>query len=354
VHADGRTLAACADHWLIFFDLVSGEELTSVRLPNAAYPMYFDAAGGWVTGGGRSVHLWPSRQDADRPEVLSVGPPEEIGAKLKTLVTGGVSASADGQVVAVPQGNYAVVLRRNHPDRRVVLGPHYDVRFTAVSRDGRHVVTCTHWEDGRSPSARIWDAESGQRVHDLPLHGSTVATFSPDGRWLMTNTSGGGCRLWEAGTWREVRRFHDADFAFSPDSRLLALADVVSVIRLVETATGREVARLTGPEPLWYQPACFTPDGTRLISSGPDAASLYVWDLRLIRRQLKELGMDWDWPQFGEPDTSRTVKPKKVEVLLGEPSQALRAVERIFNKIKSELDSASAKATEGKFDNVGD
>jgi WD40 repeat protein len=247
-----------------------------------------------------------------------------------------MSASADGQVVAVPQGNYALVLHRNHPDRRVVLGPHYDVRFTAVSRDGRHVVTCTHWEDGRSSSAQIWDAESGKRVHDLALHGSTVATFSADGRWLITNTSGGGCRLWEAGTWREVRRFNDAGFALSPDSRLLALADVVSVIRLVETATGREVARLTGPEPLWYQPACFTPDGTRLISTGPDASSLYVWDLRLIRRQLKELGLDWDWPQFAEPDASQKAKPKNVEILPGELGQALRAVERIFNKIKSE------------------
>jgi WD40 repeat protein len=170
----------------------------------------------------------------------------------------------------------------------------------------------------------------------LPLHGSTVATFSPDGRWLMTNTSGGGCRLWEAGTWREVRRFHDADFAFSPDSRLLALADVVSVIRLVETATGREVARLTGPEPLWYQPACFTPDGTRLISTGPDASTLYVWDLRLIRWQLKELGLDWDWPQFAEPDATQKAKPKNVEVLPGELGQALRAVERNSNETKSD------------------
>jgi len=25
---------------------------------------------------------------------------------------------------------------------------------------------------------------------------------------------------------------------------------------------------------------------------------MFVWDLRLIRQQLKELGMDWDWPEF--------------------------------------------------------
>jgi hypothetical protein len=46
------------------------------------------------------------------------------------------------------------------------------------------------------------------------------------------------------------------------------------------------------------RPACFTPDGTRLIATGSGATALYVWDLRLIRQQLKELGLDWDWPEF--------------------------------------------------------
>jgi WD40 repeat protein len=171
----------------------------------------------------------------------------------------------------------------------------------------------------------------------------------------MTNTGGGGCRLWEAGTWREVRRFNHAGFTFSPDSRLLALSDVFSVIRLVETATGREVARLTGPEPSWYLPACFTPDGTRLISNGPDPSALYVWDLRLIRRQLKELGLDWDWPQYPGLDASQTVKPKNVKVLLGEFDEAHRSIERNSDKITSEPDSAGTKASGlQKLDNPRD
>src|SRR5262249_14564941 len=46
-------------------------------------------------------------------------------------------------------------------------------------------------------------------------------------------------------------------------------------------------------------PVCFTPDGARLIVWGHGDGSLGVWDLRLIRTQLKELGLDWDWPEFG-------------------------------------------------------
>jgi len=56
--------------------------------------------------------------------------------------------------VALPQGNSTVVLHRDHADarvlRRMVLGPQYDVRFTAVSPDGRWVVTCRSCPKDRS------------------------------------------------------------------------------------------------------------------------------------------------------------------------------------------------------------
>src|SRR5262249_55670266 len=142
------------------------------------------------------------------------------------------------------------------------------------------------------------------------------ARFSPDGRWLMTRSYNAGGRLWEVGTWREVRHFDYGGFAFSPDSRLVAISDVFSVIRLVETATGREVARLTGPQPLWYQPACFTPDGTRLSAASSECQALYVWDLRLIRQQLQERGLDWDWPEFAPAaPASQARRPRRVEVV---------------------------------------
>ena len=84
---------------------------------------------------------------------------------------------------------------------------------------------------------------TGRHVRDLPLESTTVAGFSPDGRWLAT-TSSEGCRLWEVGTWREGPSFAPSNFAFSADGRLLALGDVVGAIRLVEPDSGREVARL--------------------------------------------------------------------------------------------------------------
>jgi WD40 repeat protein len=98
---------------------------------------------------------------------------------------------------------------------------------------------------------------------------------------------------------------------------------VVGAIRLLESTTGREVARLTGPEPTAYRPLCFTPDGTRLVAACSSDTALYVWDLRLIRQQLKELDLDWEWDEFPPADPVRhAAKPLKVEILAGDLGEA--------------------------------
>ncbi|MGH9205883.1 MAG: WD40 repeat domain-containing protein, partial [Acidimicrobiales bacterium] len=127
-------------------------------------------------------------------------------------------------MVAVPQGHSTLVLNRDHADRRVVLGPQYDVRQSTVSPDGKWVVTCSWGTDSRTKTVRIWDADTGSAVHDLAQDGYASAKFSPNGLWLMTKTSVGS-RQWEVGTWREVRRFEVGNCAFSQDSRLLAIND---------------------------------------------------------------------------------------------------------------------------------
>jgi WD40 repeat protein len=341
-HPDGRTLAAGGSNWLSFFDAVSGEELASVRLPRpyAASPVCFDPprglptpgradwksglpekaqAGGWITGGQGGAFVWPARLDPARPSVLRVGPPQFLVADAGGGFSSGASASQDGRILAVPQGRSTVVFHRDRPEQRMILGPQFDVRFSAISPNGRWVATCSHWSDGRSKSARIWDAETGRQVRELPLEGSSRARFSPDGEWLLTQTDG-DTRLWQVGTWREVRRLTGGGGTFSPDSRLLAIRDGSNEIRLEETTTGREVARLTGPEQVAYFPTCFTPDGTRLIALS--GSFLQVWDLRLIRQELKELGLDWDWPEFPPAaSSSEAMQTLRVEVLLGNPDR---------------------------------
>jgi WD40 repeat protein len=366
VDASGRFLAASdPDQWL-FFDLESGKELASVPQPHyaAINPVFYDPPGsplssgeqgksdelgGWITGGHSALFRWPVRADPARPGTLCVGPPRQLAPDgSRAGYSCGASVSADGRVLAVPQGQSTLVLHRGPPDRRLVLGPQYDVRKCAVSPDGRWVVTCSHWWDGRSKTALVWDAQTGKQVRELLQVEQTSAKFSPDGRRLMTSDASHN-RLWDVGTWQEVRRFRPASFTFSPDGRLLAINDQLGVIYLVETNTGREVARLTAPDTVANQPACFTPDGTRLVTVCN--LGLYVWDLRLIRQELKELGLDWEWPEFPPPDaSSKGPKLLKVDVQLGDlgkptltrEQQARQAIEQYRRLVAAKPGDAKA------------
>jgi serine/threonine protein kinase/WD40 repeat protein len=318
LHPDGRLLAASSGDALrlTFFELDGGEELASLPLPEGkpANLRDFDAStGGWETVGGDGLLVWPLRSDPTRPGRLRLGPPR-LRAMLFT--TDRFAASGDRQILAAPHRDGAIVLHADRLGLPVKLGPQNDVRVVAVSPDGRWVITCSHNPDPHG-SVRVWEAATGRQVHDLGLEGMTYAGFSPDGRLLATTTPHQGCRLWEAGTWRLLRQFPDASFAFSHDGRLLALNDVPNWVRLVEAATGREVARLTGPDPISYMPACFSADGTKLVAEGGEYHALYVWDLRRIRSQLKEMKLDWEWPEFATPPA--TPATGRVESLTVDP-----------------------------------
>jgi WD40 repeat protein len=207
-----------------------------------------------------------------------------------------VSSDREGHIIVAPQGNQALLVDRGSPPRRFVLGPQYDLRSTAVSPDGRWVVTGSHWSDGRSPMVSIWDGATGKHVYDLPLADSVVSQFSPDGRWLVT-TGQGECQFWEVGTWHKGVSLPGGTMTFTPDGQLAAVADSQGSVRFVEPGTGRQTLRLTSPEPAEYTRLCFTPDGSRLIAASSMEQGLHIWDLRLIRRGLEEMGLGADWPR---------------------------------------------------------
>jgi hypothetical protein len=42
----------------------------------------------------------------------------------------------------------------------------------------------------------------------------------------------------------------------------------------------------------------FTQDGSQQIALGEESRALHVWDLRLLRQELAELGLDWEQPSY--------------------------------------------------------
>jgi tetratricopeptide (TPR) repeat protein len=128
----------------------------------------------------------------------------------------------------------------------------------------------------------------------------------------------------------------------------MANNDHAGAIRVVEVASGAEIARLTSPDSHQHAPVAFTPDGGTLITIRSDTKAICAWDLRMIRARLKELGLDWDWPEFPAANAtdSSTVQ---VEIDMGDLSQpgphneamTRRAIERYRGNLKSNPDSAA-------------
>jgi WD40 repeat protein len=106
------------------------------------------------------------------------------------------------------------------------------------------------------------------------------ATFSPDGRLVLTAAGGLDARVWDAQSARTVILIRDlpgpATFAaFSPDGRRLAVA-AGHIAHIWEVQTRRLLATLEGHEGAVVR-AAFSPDGKRVVTGGRDQLAL-LWE----------------------------------------------------------------------------
>jgi len=147
--------------------------------------------------------------------------------------------------------------------------------WAAFSPDGTKIVT-TDWEY----TGRIWDVQTGQMLNELEiplvLNGPQVeervidsfqATFSPDGTRILTNRFD-IARIWDAQTGQmifELPTQGDGHFEakFSPDgTKILTRDDNQGVVRMWDASTGQIVYELPGH----FKSAKFSPDGTKIAT----------------------------------------------------------------------------------------
>lgn len=299
--ADGRLLAIQTPDGVALVDIARNEEVGLVAIPSNQ-PFWFDANRTELwTKGSRGLLSWPLQFEPSADE-CRVGPPKWLGP---VNTSNPVGVSADGQCLAIPgfEDDDTAVLWRLSDNRKIALRSQDDVRSCDVSPDGRWAATGSHSLQ-QGVGAKIWNAAGGTHVADLPVDEYCGVRFSPDNQWLLT--TGGRLRIWRVGTWAEGPRLRAAEpvrgFAFSSDGKLLAVGDSKGAVRLLAPDTGEELAQLISPEPTRLLPLHFTPDGARLITLGAETSVLYIIDLRAIRGQLHELGLDWDQPQLPPPN----------------------------------------------------
>jgi WD40 repeat protein len=151
--------------------------------------------------------------------------------------------------------------------------------FLKFSPDQQRLLTTTYWED--SP-AKLWDVKTGglqaelrgQTVtvnYDTKVAGVTSASFSPDGKYVVTLSNYSKASLWDTTTAKLVQEFDVfARPDFSPDSKWFGLIRIGKETGLInlETAKFLPIADLdTG----FLNQHSFSPDGrTYVIGSGYD------------------------------------------------------------------------------------
>jgi WD40 repeat protein len=217
------------------------------------------------------------------------------------------SLSLDGRHLAVTheaQGKSFVIDLQNPSAKPVILQPHPQVDRIAISPDGRWVATAS-WLNSL---VKVWDAQSGDLVRDLPAPGRTVVAFSPDGCWLATSSS--EYQLWDVGSWQPKgppKPGHELPewnyTAFSRDGRVMARTVDGHSIQLLETLTETPLATLEAPVASGVAKFQFSPDGSQLAAVQHDQ-QVQLWDLRLIRQELAQMHLDWDLPPY--PPTEKT------------------------------------------------
>jgi WD40 repeat protein len=307
IHPEGRLLAVGMEDGVGLWDLTGGKELAFLKSPGMNHVL-FEPCGALLTNGEAGLFRWPVQGDPASAGLVRIGPPHKLSLPGSDCQ---IAISGDGRVIASAQYAGGLVLHSDHPDQPVRLSGHRDVRSIGVSRDGQWVATGSH----NGTKVKIWQAETGHLTTTLPVETGSLATFSPDGRWLATSADGG--RLWAVGSWQEGCATSAGSVAFSPDSKLLAVETGDAVVRLLDPQSGREYARLEDPNQDRAGFLCFSPDSTQLVTTNQDSQSIHVWDLGAIRGQLAEMGLDWELKMYPPPAQSAERRPLDVLVDLG-------------------------------------
>jgi hypothetical protein len=266
------------------------------------------------------------------------------------------------------------------------------VSAVAVSPDGTKLATAS--SDGL---IRVWDAATFRPLHEPAGHSALVRSLelAPDGRTLLTVGNDRTARVWDLATGRERRAFKiptgsqpafssdavavcipgpDGDvfrdlvtglqitspvekgpnppwnlkrIAVSPDGRTAAVGRSNGSIDLVELLTlqvRRTLAGHDGP----CREVIFTPDGTRLISTGTDHC-VYVWPVRVrdvplaegLKRETDGTAL-WNTMAYGRASESYSAMAR----LAAEPAAAIAMAKRCLKPGAASNPIADARAVE--------
>jgi WD40 repeat protein len=297
VSADGRWLLVGGWSGPTLIDLRANRVVGRRATGPASVPAVgrFEPGGAaiWVGRGTGPLYRHPFSVGADgRPEM---GDGEEVAGHDGFMPTAAHAGTARLALTDYRGGRVRLLAL---PAREVVAEwalPR--ASHVAFSPDGRLVLS--NGEPAEGGRAEVREAATGRLVRALGDQSGRVAVWSPDGRWVLAGTARDRVGLWRADTWEPGPalpadlQFFSNLAAISPDGRLLAVRGN-QAIALFRTETAEPLAQLAVEDSLRSVPAVrFTTDGRRLIVVRMEGR-IDLWDLESLRRELRELGLDWE------------------------------------------------------------
>jgi WD40 repeat protein len=286
---DGRLLATACEETTVLWDAPSGTQVATLPDPARRVSFTQDGRTFYTNQKWEDYRRWSLVPSPDGQAIEITGPVPRA-ADATAGATARIGAALD---VALPKSLLVVDPKTGTPARMIVRHGGPNLTDVAISPDGRWGATCG------GEKLRILNPTTGEVLHTLDDEGFRVG-FSPDGKWLVTSDR--EYRIREVGSWRLRHRVSPPGlswpagrFVFSHDGSMFACVASPYAVQLVDAKSWTELATLTSPAPQRTAVLCFSADGCRL-AVGSEFHTIQLWDLHLVRKQLAEMGLDWDAP----------------------------------------------------------
>jgi WD40 repeat protein len=318
---DGRWLAVSDDGYSRIWDLTTRSEvaLLPIQVPWMAFQqpvgIEFSAdASSLLAASELGLERWPIKFDASNSE-LHIGPPKIEAKELQNFF----SVTSDRILGVDIESDHDIVLQNRFTGAKQVEVTHRTPTTAVIDPAGRWLATAA-WQE---PDIKVWDATTGKLLRTLPAVSPACVSLSPEGGLLFVGTPddyrGIDTRSWLPLYVIPRRRAVGASghSVFSDDGRLVAVRSSFATLQLIDPKTGATVADLQTPHEERIGYFCFNHQGDKLAVRYVTSNAAEIWDLRLIREQLKELDLDWDLPPYPPAATRQFPPITEVRIDLG-------------------------------------
>ena len=299
---DGRWLAVSDDGLSRLWDLTTGREaaLLPIVVPWMAFQQpvgiqFSPDASSLLAASELGLQRWPIKFDVTKSE-LQIGPPTIEVEALQNFfsVTGerilGIDIKDDHKIVLMDKSDHG----------KKVSVTHQTPTTAVVDPSGNWLATAA-WQE---PDVKVWDAKTGQLLRTLPAVSPACISLSPGGQFLFVGTPdeyrGIDTQTWQTRFVLPRKRAVGASghSVFSDDGRLVAVRSSFATLQLIDPIKGAPVAELQTPHEERIGYFCFNHQGDKLAVRYVTSSAVEIWDLRLIRQQLRDLDLDWDLPPY--------------------------------------------------------